>query len=1039
MPEIFIPRIDPVPESTGFPGSVYAPGNGDPYESLEFAAEPGTGTKPKKPRFVRKRFAALVESSAMSPAQTESFMAGVLLDLQRKPEERFGLEGLFAEYCRRGAATWLSPLPLLRTIDEVLRKFSCKAAGRSRILSALVGLLSGLAAREINPSAFLRYVILPRLERDNDWRKWEARHFGAFGAIRDILLSLRDGPPFQGRYVGGPDSRLSADVVLVKYAGSPLALQPERALRDDALAGGYRSAWRELSLENPFVVTFMRSSVLHFMYAMSGRLELFQLTEIIAMMPGIERAFTENFPQGAANYRIGRMSLYDFDIARSLRARTNRGFKTADFLTELKAYLRMVTSLLQKRSGVPLCGHFGVILAARRDPAIAVLLADLIDTVSDRGGMHVYRWHARKLLAMPEDQRRGYIESVAAHGGIDPFYEDGGELFEEPVNMVDEMSVRRTAALLGIDMEIILEEASRRIGIRHSRRGETVTAMRESALSYKDIMRAYSRVYPERDALIGQYRDEFIAGRDRDWNEEFMESLDCLGLPLHPVLLRSVIRGMGAGFMGIQKSVSFKNIFHSYGNVNTVDFPRIERVFDLPEGKSVNPDRKCEREILGTVNIGLIGNVFTAMVSESDATEKMILPELNALFVNSRNAHEKLLGEELNQQVQADRGAGGDPDAARKKTAKIRKSIDRLEAMTGEYRGLIDAFEGADRTGKLLCGLFAASHRAGQDDPFTGLMIGLVARRYIADPAVSSRIGFLREDTAVEFLGIDQLSYIINTMETIIALFLNDEAVNEFVARDDDDALETKRVLAPFIITRNGECTLEAVDAALRRLFSYNRITRERARWQGLREAADRSTAIKTSPFVIRSSKSMMDSYYGDMGGICLSLRPDVIRSHGFLVFRLMSVTEREILGMCLASESASGIHSYDPSVRKFWHAFSFNPLSSLLMHLGLDSQLYLYLQFRKALEDLALASGNPVVLSGVATHGLVSNDEGFRGLVVAYEAKKKPVRVRDAMGLELYYGEHMFADALVMIDPRKRETLAADRDMEAIREGWGR
>ena len=176
-----------------------------------------------------------------------------------------------------------------------------------------------------------------------------------------------------------------------------------------------------------------------------------------------------------------------------------------------------------------------------------------------------------------------------------------------------------------------------------------------------------------------------------------------------------------------------------------------------------------------------------------------------------------------------------------------------------------------------------------------------------------------------------------------------------------------------------------------------------------------------------------MDSYYGEMGATCLSVKPDAIKQRNFFNIRLVSEIDKEIVGMALLFGSNSGLESYNKNIKYFWHAFAFNPLRSLLFHLSLKQQLYLYLQYRKLLEKVSLSTGKVTVLSGISTWGIVSNDDSFRDLILSYELKAAPVRVHDACGLKLYYDEEQFADALVIIDPGKPETFRAEKDLEKI------
>jgi hypothetical protein len=84
----------------------------------------------------------------------------------------------------------------------------------------------------------------------------------------------------------------------------------------------------------------MRNNALHFIYIMSGKIDLVQLIAIVDQLPEIERSFSSAFPDGNNNLmNIKAMNLYDYDIDHAIQARKNYGFRNHDFAVEIKAYL----------------------------------------------------------------------------------------------------------------------------------------------------------------------------------------------------------------------------------------------------------------------------------------------------------------------------------------------------------------------------------------------------------------------------------------------------------------------------------------------------------------------------------------------------------------------------------------------------------------------------------------------------------------------------------------------------------------------------
>jgi len=170
-----------------------------------------------------------------------------------------------------------------------------------------------------------------------------------------------------------------------------------------------------------------------------------------------------------------------------------------------------------------------------------------------------------------------------------------------------------------------------------------------------------------------------------------------------------------------------------------------------------------------------------------------------------------------------------------------------------------------------------------------------------------------------------------------------------------------------------------------------------------------------------------MDAYYGDMGSICLAGLPEAITDPALHVIRLASDSEQGIRGIALMYRSQQGLASYMKHKGPFWHVFAFNPLPSFLHHLTRRRQLYLYLNYRALVEDVSRWSGLPVVLSGIHSWSIISNTRSFADLILSFEKRYGAPQVDDAKGLSLLYSEENYSDALVIIDPLRRETLMAD------------
>jgi hypothetical protein len=210
-------------------------------------------------------------------------------------------------------------------------------------------------------------------------------------------------------------------------------------------------------------------------------------------------------------------------------------------------------------------------------------------------------------------------------------------------------------------------------------------------------------------------------------------------------------------------------------------------------------------------------------------------------------------------------------------------------------------------------------------------------------------------------------------------------------------------------------------------MTGYASMQSDRAKWQGILDRLEQKNEKYFHDMEIYTSKTFIDSYYGDMGGICLSSHPEQILRPGFFVQRLLDNTDKQIIGMSILYLSNGGFSSYQVQSNNFWQAFAFNPLSSVLSHYSEEQQLRLYLQFRMNMEKIAWATKLPVAVSGIDTPwGLISNNGCFCDLIRKYEYSKPTAKkVSNAKGLSIYYRESAYTVALVIIDPRGYEQVA--------------
>lgn len=1011
--------------------------------------------KDLSPRLARLKKNALSKKN-IPGKQIRRFLAAVFLDEERPDSEKIDLLELFNIWLEKGNKNWLDPCHCengIAKIDEVLLKF----AGKREILKPFIKILVDLAKEGISPSSFTKYVIFPRLSQDNNWRKWNENHLEPLQIIARLIKEMMLNPPFNNEYLGTEKYRLTKDVVLVKYIGQPLALFNKEILENSDLLKKYKEAWEKITLDNTFSIYFMRRNILHFIYIMSGKIDLIQLCILIEQMPEIENAFGRNYPEGFFNIDNDTtdISLFDYDIYKSVEQRKERGYKNFDFIIEIRAYLEILKALLNTRSGVYLCAYYAKLLITYKDPIIANTISRLVEVLYDNGGMHIYKWHTRKLLDMTKISFPDYIKLIEDHKGIDPDYPNIYRLFRNVENENEETEAERLGQILGLNPEDFVEDAldgindilTRFSGIDQKRH-----------ISYKDVIEGYIKQSPQSESLIRDYQKQFFQGYDRNWELDFIKDLDGLDGKMHKILLKSVIRGIGQGFALKNKSSSFQEIYSKYNSVNKQTYINKNINFKIPVKGINNINKFKEEEIRKQINFTLIEKIWYAINYEEKPLYNNIKPFINDFsinlnepikrindFINQKEIEKKSLKDKLGLQdtinVSEIEEITKNITDIEKTINKNKKSLESVIKSKENYDKVLDVFDNYNDIQKLFVGLFIASYNSNINIDFLTLMIRLLLERYKEEEkskideerGLENRLYFIKSDISINILSYKQFNYILNTIEYLINLVHHDRQFLQIINNFEDEAnyseirvrinTSLKESLKPFILTRNKAVDLESFDAAIKSIFGYAKLLQEKAKWQDLLEKIDGEEAKYFRSFSLYISKSFMDSYYGDMGGICLSGKPYLIKDGKFFNVRLVEINEKQIVGMALMYLSVSGIEDY-PGTPKFWIVFAINPLHSLLQHMSISQQLTLYLNYRKVFEYISWFTKLPVVLASGNSYGIISNDSGFTDIIVNYE-KKNSIRVRKAKSdLGILNNGEDYVTGSVIIEPREFKYL---------------
>jgi len=951
-----------------------------------------------------KAFRAKIKSSKSSKSAVRPFLASVNIDLKRRTP--MGLLKLFSVWLEFGNKYWLNPMDKengLGVLEETLFKFQ----GDARVLSPFIALLTEVAQNGISPRSFTEYVMLPRMYQDYNWRKWNESHLEALRIIADLINSIKEKPPFNQEHLGSGKTRLARDVVLVRYIGRPLAKLQLPQLRDSTMLDNYINEWQKISLQDPLCLYFMRNNALHFIYAMSGKIDLVQLIAIIEQLPAIERAFS-GFPNGLAKLEnIRSMNLYDHDIEIALQGRRERGFHSLDFIIEIKAYFNIVEALLKKPTGVYLCAFYATLLKRYKDSDIADNISRLVRIVNDLGGMHIYKWHTKKLLAINKNGMRSYLDNIEESNGCDPEYPQIHLLFR------DEEQARE-------DLEIadIIEQFNL---------GDYFGGTRKNNVSYKQLLNAYIQENPGSSELITDFQQQLLAGRDRQWAHGYLHELDSLSTPDRDFffpLLRSIIRGIGSMFSISRKASSFNELFDKYGSVHSQMKVNARTSFIMPIKKLTLSSADQDSIARKIINLVPVEKVWNSLCNSDPVSVNNILAYINKWTIELDEPLEKAFDEKvalekiLKETIEADIIKKTEKDIE-----KQDKTISAIRQKKQDYTTIMDELSSLDDEQKFILALVLAGTAGRTDNEFSSYACRLLLRRYGELNIIANRLNFLRDDISVDVLSYKQFVYFLNLLETLFFALREDKNIIGLL--EDDTVLQ--KLLGPYLITKKKQVTLDALDAAAKRMTDYASMQAERAKWQGILEKIEEKDGKYFHDMEIYTSKTFIDSYYGDMGGICLSEFPQQILRPGFFVQRLVDNTERQIIGMSILHLSNGGYRSYGSKAKNFWQAFAFNPLYSVLSHYSEEQQLYLYLQFRLNMEKVAWMTKMPVVLSGIETpSGLISNSGYFGDLIRKYEySKTTAINIFNAKGLSIYYSVEAFATALVIIEPRGYENVS--------------
>jgi len=775
-----------------------------------------------------KELRRLSRESKLAPSQRMPFLSAAELDEMRKPTERVGIAKLFEACCLHGTVHWLNPVAELRGITDNLGNFQ----GSPKVMRQFMFLLLELARAGVPPAAFVRYVMMPRMGLDADWRRWRERHFWALQRIAELLISMRGKKPFHEEFL--PNSRTLTEVVLVKYVGKPLARFSVGVLEDEGLLEQYKEGWQSLRLNHPVFVLFLRLNVFPFLYRLSGKVDLIQLVPIVRAAGELEPEFASAFSHEDLKKAedLFSVSLYT-DFEANMEARADKGLTIFSLVREIKAYLSIIRALIRTNAGIYLSGYFASLLRSVIDPDCAEGLAELVPTVADTGGMDALRRHARRFTSIDEDLRRQYIYDIQNNGGFHSEYQQRkiAPLFQDPEQKVN--AQRRIK--LGEQLAVPLPDTSPNAG--------------HSCADFDPLLKAYQRQHPQNAGLIDALRVELAEGKDAGWKVGRCRELDAMGSAARELCLYAAVPGITRGRPAPKVGAfSLTELYERYGTAGEQQALRAQIEFSLPVHQFTDSfpeivDAKTNAALRKKIDLPLLTEAFETVVgaeagNRGDLSPRQVLPLLNRRARMLDDAVRKYRDAELQGSTTAPRALKG----LSAQRAQLETVFRAWEDMTDEQR-LVLAVYIAARLGK------------GGSDPLSATVRQLVLARYGSREDIAARAEYLQSDVAPHRPTLRQLALLVNYLDCV-----------RVEAREHSQALfplpsELSGLLLSFD-THRSTPGWASFDAALRRLFQYGQLQTEAARLLDLQAALSRtSKGQQASPRTTRVSGSPTGRY----------------------------------------------------------------------------------------------------------------------------------------------------------------------------------
>lgn len=366
---------------------------------------------------LRSRIRAMERAGCAQPFGERIALIGAAeLDGKRPVAQRSGAYKLLSAVYERGRPHWSDPVRALAPLRELL----FKAEAPPNADRGLFYLLARAAQAGISPSAFAIHLILPRMGRDADWRRWRSRHIWVLDSVLDLLVGLRAQAPWDAERLAG--GAALADVALCKYVGRPLSRLSGSLIENRGpLLEAWAESWKGMRLGSIRFIRYLRAAVLPAFYRLSGKIDPEQLAPMGRSLQRLERVLAPRLDAMDEPSFESLLAAGGFAASLESRAALRAGGQAPSFdlVRELRAYLEAAAALAAHDAGPALLPYLDK-ASLRRDPGFMADAAAALAALPPGEGGAILRWHIGALAATEAGERERFIMELRGAGDAHP-------------------------------------------------------------------------------------------------------------------------------------------------------------------------------------------------------------------------------------------------------------------------------------------------------------------------------------------------------------------------------------------------------------------------------------------------------------------------------------------------------------------------------------------------------------------------------------------------------------------------------------------